>query len=229
MGGLVARAALLTKNLPMVKRVFLIGTPNFGSFTTANFALLSSMAFAATRVVYGVFRRPGLTNLTRISKVFDGVIKTGAQYTKGIEYITIPGTFFNKNRSAWELGTSSIWRGAFGGIDIGLQLLSAPSALWRITMEKPHDGIVEEQSNRLVPSGSARYSEKSDVLARNGIKEYGHFVPKISDDLIHVEIQHNPEIIDLVKEIALSKGAEDWFDMNSSNVSILSASFRNSR
>ena len=64
MGGLVGRLAIFSGKVPQVKRLIMLGTPNFGAIRTAQLGLLSQIGLRLAGKTYAVFRNPGIRDLT---------------------------------------------------------------------------------------------------------------------------------------------------------------------
>jgi pimeloyl-ACP methyl ester carboxylesterase len=215
MGGLVARLALLTGTVPNVKRVIMLGTPNFGAMRTASAGLLAQLVLQTTGRVSAIFRRPGILELTRIPKIMKDEIARGEPHARQVEYVTIPALFFNESRGSVEFGE---WSGTttstklFATLGIGLELLSV-FPLWAPQMQRPHDGIVEERSNDLAPDAAGRRSEKRRTLqdAKQWGYSYAHITTDRCDDLNHVTLHRDPVIIELVADLASAKSIGDWW------------------
>jgi pimeloyl-ACP methyl ester carboxylesterase len=215
MGGLIGRLAVLSGETKCIKRLLMIGTPNFGALRTSQLGLLAQLSFAATGAVYAVFRKPGVKDLTRVTSIMKEPIAKGAVNAANVEYVTIPGTFFNDTRSFWDRGSDADKRAAKAGfnfVEAG-SLLTAMWPLWRISLGKPHDGIVEEASNSLDPKQGGRHSEKQGAAVNpNRLKPtYMHVNVNECDELVHVEIQHDQVIIDLVKSLLLTADLPGWW------------------
>ncbi len=215
MGGLVGRLAILTGGVSCVQRIFLLGTPNFGALRTAQLGLAAQLMLGASGVVYGLFRKPGLADLTRVNRVFREPLAKGAQHADTIEYITIPGEFFHDSREFFDLGPwreFNAWRSSFGAISFSSEVLSATMPFWKVGLERPHDGIVETRSNTLLNPGSGRHSEKDlSILHPERIEStYAHIHHTAVEGLTHVEIQHNPEVVEMVKQIVEAPSLRDW-------------------
>ena len=217
MGGLIGRLAVLSGKAPSIRRVLMIGTPNFGALRTAQLGLLSQLALAATGIVYGVFRKPGIRDLTRIAEVFRDPVEEGAQHSDDVEYVTIPGAYFHEGRRIYEIGNWGewqLWSAAFAALNLGSEFLTAVQPLWKVGLEKPHDGIVERRSNCFVPAGPGRHSEKNGVLSNSAKfgRTYIHVEHDAADRLTHVLIQHDPDIIALVRTILQAPTLLDWYN-----------------
>ncbi len=217
MGGLIGRLAVLTGEAKCVRRLIMIGTPNFGALRTAQLGLLSQLMLASSGLVYGVFRKPGVRDLTRVPDVFREPVRQGARHADEVEYVTIPGAYFHEGRRIWEIGDWGEWQlftSVFAALNLGSEFLSAVQPLWKVGLEKPHDGIVERRSNCFVPSGPGRNSEKKGALsdpAKFG-RTYLHAEHVSAERLTHVEIQHDPDIIRLVRSIVGSPTLSDWYN-----------------
>ena len=222
MGGLVARLAVLRGGLPFVKRIIMLGTPNFGAVRTAGMSLLAQLVMASSRRIYGVFsRKQGILDLTRVPKIFEAELKADAVLnTERIEYVTIPGLFFHEGRGLFESGDWGTWRGRknlFAALRVGVEMLDSYVPVWKIGMKIPHDGIVEEFSNRLIPDKDrlGYLSEKTsqiDFPEAFAAHTYVHVIHKACSELTHVTLQHEPKIIDLVADLILAPSLDQWFD-----------------
>ncbi len=215
MGGLVGRLAVLTGHASCVKRLFMIGTPNFGALRTAQLGLAAQLMLGTSGLVYGLFRKPGLADLTRVSRIFREPLEHGVQHADSVEYITIPGEFFHDSREFFDLGPwreLNAWKPSFGALSFGSEVLSATMPFWKIGLERPHDGIVERRSNTLLDPGSGRSSEKDlCILHPDRVKStYAHIHHSAVEGLTHVEIQHNADIVAMVKQIIEAPSLEDW-------------------
>jgi pimeloyl-ACP methyl ester carboxylesterase len=216
MGGLIARLAVLGGDVPNVRRVVMLGTPNFGAIRTSTAGLLAQLMLRATGKLAAVFRRPGILELTRVPKIFEQPIRKGEANARQVEYVTIPGTFFNESREVTDIGKwrhSSAVTAFFAFLEIGGDLLNQ-FPLWKSEIARPHDGIVEERSNALIPWGPGRNSEKSATLLEREIwgSTYAHVWIRQCDELTHVGLHSDPEVIQLVSGLAGSESLSKWFD-----------------
>ena len=98
MGGLVARLSVLDGSVRAIKRVIMLGTPNFGAVRTAQLGFLSQLAMQLSGKIYALFRKPGVKDLTRVTAIFKGPIQAGRQFADDVENVTLPGEFFNESR-----------------------------------------------------------------------------------------------------------------------------------
>ncbi len=216
MGGLVARLSVLGGSVRAIKRVIMLGTPNFGAVRTAQLGFLSQLAMQLSGKLYAMFRKPGVKDLTRVTSIFKASIKAGSRFADDIEYVTIPGEFFNESRPFLDIGGANgtdVWTGGFAALSVAAELLTA-APLWRIGLQRPHDGIVEAASNSFIPCSAGRTSEKCPTINhpdRFG-KTYVHITHECCSELTHVMIQHNPVIIEVVKDIVASATIHDWYN-----------------
>jgi pimeloyl-ACP methyl ester carboxylesterase len=216
MGGLIARLGVLSGDLPNVRRIIMLGTPNFGAIRTSTAGFLASLVLRTTGRVAAVFRRPGILELTRVTKLLEDPIKHGEQFARDVEYVTIPATFFNESREAFDFGQWPQARGAtfvFASLEIGADILRM-IPFFRSELARPHDGIVEERSNSLVPFAAGHRSEKRATLLDPGAQgfTYAHVWIDRCDDLTHVMIHSDPEIVALVTRLAGSPSLMEWFN-----------------
>ncbi len=230
MGGLVGRLAVLSGKV-QVKRLIMLGTPNFGAIRTAQLGLLSQIALRLAGKIYAVFRNPGIRDLTRVTEVFRKPIATGRKFADAVEYVTIPGEFFNESRLAWDRGEREDGKLAvtgFATLNLVTDLLMA-APLWRVGLHKPHDGIVESASNSLIPCSAGRMSEKCATIndpARFG-RTYVHITHECCSDLVHVMIQQDPTIVEMVKDLVLADSISKWHaDLDSETARRLKAAFQ---
>jgi pimeloyl-ACP methyl ester carboxylesterase len=215
MGGLVARLALLSGEVDEVKRIIMLATPNFGAIRTAQLGLLSQLAMHISGKIYAVFRKPGIRDLTRVTEVFREPILQGRGHADAVEYVTIPGEFFHEARTFWDVGKEDqkLWTSGFAALNMTTELIMA-APLWRVALRKPHDGIVEAVSNGLIPCGAGRMSEKCGTIndpARFG-RTYAHVNHERCSELTHVAIQHDDEIINLVKNLCAASSIVSWHE-----------------
>lgn len=80
-----------------------------------------------------------------------------------------------------------------------------------INMRRPHDGIVEEQSNSMAPCNAGRWSEKAATINSPGrARTYAHTVLKASEELTHTDIQTDREVMILVRNVMLARSVAAW-------------------
>jgi pimeloyl-ACP methyl ester carboxylesterase len=210
MGGLVSRMAILDRRLDRVTRLIMFGTPNCGAVRTASLAILAQVAFNAAGKLYGLFsRRTGVRDLTRVTRVFR-MHRGNAANADHVEYVTIPGLFFYLERDIFEM----LPQKAFSGLEIAGELLDAMGPLFRVRLQRPHDGIVEESSVCLVPSEpGSRWSEKQNVINNPDLVKaaaYGHLHHDRCEDLTHVDVHADPVLLALTARLVGADSLEQW-------------------
>lgn len=127
MGGLVARLAVIGAGdpMPFVKRLVMLGTPNFGAIRPAQLGVLAQMALRATGTLWAAFtRKTGVIDLTRVHKQFAEFLKVKGNpaNARAVEYITIPGLYYHDERFAWD-STGNVSSRALTGLQLGAEWL----------------------------------------------------------------------------------------------------------
>ena len=213
MGGLIARLAILSKDLPCIKTVFLLGTPNLGAISTAQLVVLTQMVRVTAGVISGLFiRKTGVTDLTRayaILQKYEG----HDDFAADVDYVSIPGCYFHAERPFFAPYTErDASKAMFGTLSVGFSVLSAIKPLFGVSMDRPHDGIVEERSNSLIPSEAGRWSEKSADINHPSLRprRYFHVQLRACQELIHTTIQTDPDVIGLVRDIIEQPDLDAW-------------------
>ena len=215
MGGLVTRIACLKRPLCFLRGVFLIATPNHGVQCTASLSILAHMDLNKHRILRGIRSAlAGILNLTRVGEVMKD-IKCPSQNTRGqTDYVTIPGRYFYPSRGVLDHDIDERWKvkGFFVSLKAVLPLLG-------IRVDRPHDGIVEERSNCLIPDVAERTSEKRrsvrglDRFASRAEWEnvtYAHIVPDSAMELCHMKVTDDKLVLRLVAEIMNAKSLSMW-------------------
>ena len=220
MGGLVSRFALVAGNLRGVRRIVMLGAPNFGALTARQLGTLGQVAIAAAGKITPLFpRKAGLRDLTQPQTLYVQVVRNEndddsipASRALNVEYVTIPGLFYWDERRDTETGegNEALWF-SVGGLVVKV-LKAWP--LSEIEIERPHDGVVEESSVNLQSTDKARLSEKN-VPIRESAKyghSYCHVVLKAMRERTHMGIQQDPETATAIKGIMLAGSATSWND-----------------
>jgi hypothetical protein len=193
MGGLVARLALLQNGheLPFVKRLVMLGTPNHGTLHTGQLGILSQCFRELTGRIWVVTtKKTGVLELTQINKLLETYWDGGAEErTRHVEYISIPATCFHEDAGFLESVLLESSR-KIALVPLSMELLKAHPC-WTVQLKRPHDGIVEESSVFL---GSrdivTRYSERA--LTCEGEPDCGPYAHVVHRDFrreSHVTIQ----------------------------------------
>jgi hypothetical protein len=161
-------------------------------------------------------KKKGIFDLTQVRQIMSTYVENRryVSNTEHIDYISIPGEYFHPERGVLEHNLADIWKVAFAGVDVGLDLLPGYLPLLSVKLKRPHDGIVEESSNNLIPEESGRRSEKRrsiyhelDTATRIS---YAHLVPKSAEALVHTAVPDDGMVIDLVASIIASDTLESW-------------------
>jgi len=216
MGGLVCRFALIGGDLPCVKRIFMLGTPNFGAMTAAQVATIWQLAIGGAGKLMPFFpRKAGLRDLTRVQTVYRDASRHDefdASRADAVPYVTIPGLFYHRDRRDTDPGTKG------GGVLFAIGTLAvrvlAEVPLSGIEITRPHDGVVEESSVNMMPSDPALSSEKTEVNddpERYGVS-YCHVVPDSALDDNHMGIHADQRVAEIVRELILADSIVDWHD-----------------
>ncbi|WP_271893325.1 esterase/lipase family protein [Candidatus Phyllobacterium onerii] len=211
MGGLVARLAILDRLLPFVKKLFLIGTPNLGALRTAQLTGLTQMIRQGCGPLFALFlRKPGIHDLTRAADIVT-TYRAAFDNAANTDYISIPGCYFHENR---QIAHHSSDRETFGFqiLNTAFSLAKALHPSFRITMSRPHDGIVEAVSNSLSPCNAGRWSEKASSINSPGTvpRSYAHAEHRACEELTHVRIHCDSDVIGLVAQIAQANNLAEW-------------------
>jgi pimeloyl-ACP methyl ester carboxylesterase len=213
MGGLVARLAILSRQLDCVKTVFLLGTPNLGAVSTAQLGVMTQFLRLSCAVVAGTFiKKQGVTDLTNAYAILQKYRHQRLR-ARGIDYVSIPGCYFHAERSLFaNYSVTEIAKDIFSTVDFIATVLSVGGKLTAISFERPHDGIVEERSNKLLPTGAGRGSEIAVGFTVPNQPGYRHVQLDACEELIHTTIQKSPQVIALVKSIIERRDLREWRD-----------------
>lgn len=210
MGGLIGRLAILSGKISCVTKLIMLGTPNFGAVRTGSLGILAQVGLRTVGTFYGHYFSPGVWQLTQVNKIFQDPLRTGTDHANAVQYVTIPGLFFHSERGVLDLGDreeekrdEALWTKFFTSINIGSEVMDAFLPLWKIGLKKPHDGIVEAESNSLIPCTAGRLSEKCASIRSASATgyTYAHIEHDVCGELIHTMIQKNHLIIELVKRL----------------------------
>jgi pimeloyl-ACP methyl ester carboxylesterase len=201
MGGLISRFAILSQTgaYKFVKRLVMFGTPNNGAIRAASLtSMIISIMHNRAVAMGNNLRSPGVMELTNVQQAFRQTQNRWDQ-ADGIEYITIPGTYFHKDRQHLDLGGASKMMAALGVF--GLLLRNAYSP------QRPHDGIVERESVDLLPQESGKRSEKRGPYRSlaDPLIEYLHIHLPACDNLDHLAVHTDEDVLDFVSHLVFSK------------------------
>ena len=222
MGGLVARFALLLSEtrLSFVKMLFLVGTPNMGAIRLRQLGFFYYILFTSGgRVGAMMNRSPGILDLTEVALQIQEKIKENQELVKNTDdtlYVTIPGCYFNENRHLPDFSQLDGPGRRYVNLENFLRLVEAfPSAAVKI--ERPHDGIVEETSNCLIPSGTGRWSEKNKSInyPESGPPTYIHITLAACDELMHsgdLAVHCAEKVVDVICDFIEAGAINAWVD-----------------
>jgi pimeloyl-ACP methyl ester carboxylesterase len=210
MGGIVARYACLSQKLPFARTMFLLGTPNHGAFRTSTLGILAQMTRGVVGQLWGVRpKKVGIFDLTRVDDILAPLLKHSTR-TDHIDYVTIPGRYFYKERGFLEHNSVDVWRAIFGGLDVGFELVRAFFPLLSINMQRAHDGIVEEASNQLVPDEQISEKRKNVRRPAGAAATYAHVQADPATKLMHVQITGSDFVISIIDEILDEPRLDAW-------------------
>ncbi|MBF3971717.1 lipase family alpha/beta hydrolase [Burkholderia pseudomallei] len=211
MGGLIARLAVMSAQLDFVKSIFLLGTPNLGALSTAQLGILAQLARKTAGIISGTFiRKSGITDLTRVYEILSGYRRSAGRASH-IDYVSIPGCYFHEERPAYAYSITDVWADTFATMDNVFSIIRALAPLFSVSMSRPHDGIVEERSNCLAPTGAGRWSEKSATITYpNPPRRYYHVQLQRCEELTHTAVHGDAEVISLVKDICAAPDLQTW-------------------
>ncbi len=213
MGGLVARRAILTMtDQTVVRRLIMIATPNFGALSTSQLGLLTQPLATGSKYIVGNYlKAPGLADLTRVDALFKDDVARAA--STDVEYVTIPATYFHEQRAIFDLAAFSLQPRPLWLVPLLSEFAVAVlGTSVKISMKRPHDGIVEERSVNFVPARSGRWSEKTRSInhLQPSEKSYLHASHSSADNLSHTTIIHDATIIELILDLVSSESLPQW-------------------
>jgi pimeloyl-ACP methyl ester carboxylesterase len=217
MGGLVSRFALIGGDLRGVRRIVMLGTPNFGALTARQISTLWQVSIAGAAKVTPLFpRKAGLRDLTRPQTLFANLARPSPAHlvarARQVEYVTVPGLFYHEERRDTETGDGAALPFTIGGL--AARAFAGWSSFTEIKIDRPHDGIVEEASVSLIARTAGRVSEKSSAIqqpAKRG-RTYAHITPFTMRECAHSAIQNDDAVAAAIKGIMLAGGTVAWSD-----------------
>jgi pimeloyl-ACP methyl ester carboxylesterase len=219
MGGLVSRFALIGGHLPSVRRIFMLGTPNFGAMSAARLSTLWQIAVESAGAVTPIFpRKRGLKDLTQVQTIYRTTLPDAPARAQKVEYVTLPGLYYHKERRDTDPGPD---RSALP-FTVGTLAVKVMS-LWpysEIEIERPHDGIVEESSVSLIPRDAGLLSEKNSSIQDPTTfgRTYCHATPISALDRTHMTIHRDDSFAEAIKGIVLADNVVAWRDALSPTV-----------
>ncbi len=220
MGSLVSRFALMRHGRRQVDRLVMLGGPHFGALRPAGLARLAHATLLGTGRLASGFAHPGLRDLTEPWDVFRAYARDldrrGTPYfenVREVEYVTIPGEYWHPGRQRTSGLRKSL--GTRGTLTLkaleAVEFLSGLIPGFRIELERPHDGIVEESSARLIPFDNNRSSEKVRALKRgHPTQRYIHVRGWFGNDVDHLRLVTDPTVLGLVRDLVDATSIQDW-------------------
>ncbi len=215
MGGLIARMAIVLggTRLPFLKLIVMLGTPNFGALRSAQMAILGQALFASTGKLWGMYtRQTGIRDLTKVETIMAKVYERGnIANADNVEYVTIPGTYFNNDRYDWPSGSVAPTK-MFGLFQTVLGLFPGMA----IKLERPHDGIVELRSVKM--NNDDLKSEKHHLVfaMKNNPRSYTnvmHFTE--NEKLTHTMLNESDVLIRFLISLTKAGSFDTWWKLPS--------------
>jgi pimeloyl-ACP methyl ester carboxylesterase len=218
MGGLVGRLALLQHRheMPFVKRLIMLGTPNHGTLHTGRLGFLMQLTREVTGKIWALTtEKTGVKELTEIDKLLNVHLNDETQRrTYPVEYVSIPATCFHEGAGWIELMGLGASRG-IGLAPLTMELFKAHPC-WSVGLEKPHDGIVEESSVYLGNRGSVTRRSERRATCKN-VPDCGPYIHIRHDDFrqeSHVTIQEADRTAAILAELFKSRTLAEWRSAN---------------
>ncbi|MBY3187918.1 esterase/lipase family protein [Rhizobium laguerreae] len=210
MGGLVARLAVLRRNLPRVSRIVTLATPNHGTISGEQLNLLGQMTTLRLRRLDPVYpRSSGILDLTNthtiMRKALERMHKVEPGRLEGKTYVSIPAQYFHTKRQMGDTLPSML----MGSVSFGRKLLNMISS-FRVTLRPVHDGIVEERSNQLHPapvgsSNEGKYMRNRDEAGSRIL----HVTHEAAADYDHVTVVGSREVAILLRAVLLAESLDE--------------------
>jgi hypothetical protein len=221
MGSVVSRFALMQHSARRVRRLIMLGGPNLGAVRPASMAPMAQRALVAAGTLVSGLGYRGLRDLTEVvgiySRLEQELVASGAggfrANVKEVEYVTVPGEYWHTYRQRTiglrkHLGTKGTL--TMKGLEAA-EFLAALIPAFGVNLTKPHDGIVEESSSRLIPSNMDRPSEKRSFLPP-GLRSdrYVHVRAEYALDVDHLRLVNNADVLELVRTLVDAPSMVAW-------------------
>lgn len=198
MGGLVTRLAASDRPEPRLATIITLATPNNGALTNGQLSALGQEMAAAARLISPSVMSRGVMDLTRAGTILKERRKRAgvAGIVAAKRYASVPALYFHAERS---------WRPAKTGMG---PVAFALDSFRIISMPRPHDGIVTEESCDIVGGRAPPPWSELDFAQYDGAGPPRCHARHIqAEDRDHMSILECPEIADL---IALMVIAPNW-------------------
>lgn len=162
MGGLIARLAATDRHPSRVHTVVTLATPNRGSLSNAELTRLGQLARETLFISPIAPRSDGVRDLTRAAEIMaarrETLLKENADFKGSAttrRYVSIPALFYHPHRPVYALGPSF----KMALFTMCFEAIRAKWGLGLLSLARPNDGIVTEQSNDLTLLESHDWSE----------------------------------------------------------------------
>lgn len=205
MGGLVARMVVLKHDLPTVKRIVTLATPNHGTIMGSQLNLLGQMTTHAFRKFHPIYARaPGVIELTDIPTIIKQELASAAASSAGRlndkSYVSIPAQFYHTKRQFGQK-PPSLTMGGLTAFSTVLSSIRYHGVGIRAKLTPVHDGIVEERSNQLHPAPVGSSNEGVLMLRGAPDRSILHITHEAASDCDHVMITGCQEVADLIHAV----------------------------
>ena len=215
MGGLVSRLALLQdtlRELGFVKRLIMLGTPNHGTLRTGQQGILVQLIRGIGGTIIALTtKKAGIVELSDVRSLLQTHLTPSTEgRTHHVEYVTIPATCFNENVGIAESIQNPSSR-FIGLLPLGFEFLKAHPC-WRVRLDKPHDGIVEESSVFMGDRGAVtRRSERRATCSGSTTGgPYMHILHDAFNRESHITIQSADQTATIIAELLTCPTIGAW-------------------
>jgi pimeloyl-ACP methyl ester carboxylesterase len=205
MGGLIARMAVILDDLPSVRRIVTLATPNHGTIHGKQLSVLAQLTARATRTIRPIYSRAsGIIDLSQAHKIMSAqaaeMHRAGhTSRLNGKSYVSVPGQYYHDMGVIGDAGPSATMR----GVSLGLRVLNWMTLHQFIKLRCVHDGIVEERSNCLASPPTGAGKSELTYLPSPGAP-VAHITHVTAEGLDHVGITQHPDIADLIHALLLA-------------------------
>ena len=204
MGGLIARIALIKGQLDNISALFTIATPNYGAFTLGQLKTLGSMIFGVTRTIAPTYLfPPSVSNLLQADQIISQTINNLnsaeksnlGQAIQSTRFASVPAQFYHDTRSITDMPPSWYMFFVSSAVSVLNNLLGK-----QIGQIRPvHDGIVEENSNKLVPQPMGCITEFHYLNDRSDFqKNVAHLNHVLGAENDHITILKSQEFCEAI-------------------------------
>lgn len=221
MGGLIARLVNLRygHKLPFLRRIIMLGTPNFGVIRMKQMCLLAQMSFIASKKIGGVFtRKSGVIDLTKAHTIMKEAMNDrafGRLEDALVDYVTTAGRYYHEDRPMLSITGDKFSK-----------MLSLPGLIFgtvnavlgvNFQLQPVHDGIVEVNSIDMSFCEDRRSEKRLWIFKKEYAEDekcspnYLHIEPLCeTEKLTHTMIQNNEKIISMVIDVLEFPDLKSW-------------------